>query len=284
MNKHNPLAMLVVEDDEGAREILASVLALKFPAFAIHSADNGETGLESFRTYLPAIVITDINMPVMDGISMAGAIKSIDAGVKLIVLTAYSDKVIQKDTTTIEIDHYIPKPADYSKLFAAVEQCIEGIAPNAGKESKEIVRAGSQADAPIVADLEAPMSCLPDVSMRVLVVDDDSDVRESLSLLLEQYGYEVKMASCGESAMIQFEAFQPEAVLLDIGLPGEDGYQVARRIRNLPSAKDLLLVAVSGHTSDLKRSHQAGFDHHLVKPVIFAMLWDLLSARARNMR
>jgi CheY-like chemotaxis protein len=117
--------------------------------------------------------------------------------------------------------------------------------------------------------------------MRVLVVDDDSDVRESTALLLEMNGYEVKMADSGEHVIRLIMEFHPGAVLLDIGMPGENGYQVAQRIRRLPNGDDLLLIALSGYggTEELNRSQQAGFDHHLVKPLNFTALRDLLSER-----
>ncbi len=132
MKGHNPFSILLVEDDEAARMILASALALKFPRVAFHVADNGKTGLESFKKHSPEIVITDVNMPVMDGIRMAGEIKSIDASVRLIVLTAFDDKAVLETTTAvgIVIDHYILKPVDYGKLFAAIEQSLAVVAPH----------------------------------------------------------------------------------------------------------------------------------------------------------
>lgn len=131
MYKHNPFSILLVEDDAGTREILAGVLAVKFPKFVIRTADNGKTAVECYKKYRSAIVITDINMPVMDGISSAREIKAIKTDVKLIVLTAFSDKNIQMytDAIEIEVDHYIPKPTDYGKLFSAVEQCIAALGP-----------------------------------------------------------------------------------------------------------------------------------------------------------
>ena len=132
------------------------------------------------------------------------------------------------------------------------------------------------------------LSCLrdppsPNAGMRVLVVDDDADVRESTALLLELNGYEVKMADSGEHAITLIEAFHPDVVLLDIGMPGENGYQVAQRIRHLPNGGDLLLIALSGYgrAEDLARSQEAGFDHHLVKPLNFTTLCDLLSERGK---
>ncbi|MDI1279488.1 ATP-binding protein [Methylobacter sp.] len=119
----------------------------------------------------------------------------------------------------------------------------------------------------------------PNAGTRVLVVDDDADVRESTALLLELNGYEVKMADSGAHAITLIEAFHPDVVLLDIGMPVENGYQVAQRIRKLPNGGDLLLVALSGYgrAEELARSQEAGFDHHLVKPLNFTTLCDLLS-------
>lgn len=132
MKGHNPRSILLVEDDEIAREILTSVLTIKFPQIVFHVADNGKTGLESFRLYSPTVVITDVNMPVMDGIRMARGIKAIASDVKLVVLTAFSDRSILETAAVagIGIDHYILKPVDYGKLFAVIEQCLAGVAPD----------------------------------------------------------------------------------------------------------------------------------------------------------
>ena len=126
MEGHKAVSILLVEDDKAAREILASVLAIKFPHNAFHFADNGKTGLKCFKKHHPAIVITDVNMPEMDGIQMVGEIKLIDAGVKLIVLTAFSDKTVLRNSMAagIEIDHKIMKPVDFGKLFTVIKQCL----------------------------------------------------------------------------------------------------------------------------------------------------------------
>jgi len=132
MEERNPFSILLVEDDEAASEILASVFAIKFPHIVFNFANNGKTGLECFKKNSPAVVITDVNMPEMDGICMAAEIKSIDACVKLIVLTAFSDKTILETSTAvgIKIDHYISKPVDYGKLFAVIEQCLPQVESN----------------------------------------------------------------------------------------------------------------------------------------------------------
>ncbi len=117
---------------------------------------------------------------------------------------------------------------------------------------------------------------------RVLVVDDNQDAADSLAMLLRLDGHEVHTAHDGPSALEVAREFLPRVVLLDLGLPGLDGYQVARRLREGPDTRDVFLVAVSGYgqDEDRQRSRQAGFDHHLVKPINFSELRQLLPAGA----
>lgn len=104
---------------------------------------------------------------------------------------------------------------------------------------------------------------------RVLVVDDNQDAAESLGMLLGTYGAAVDVAYDGESALAAVARFRPEIVLLDIGMPGMDGYEVAGRLRQLEGGEDLLLIALTGWAQprDVRRSESAGFDVHLTKPV-----------------
>jgi CheY-like chemotaxis protein len=113
---------------------------------------------------------------------------------------------------------------------------------------------------------------------RILVVDDNTDAAEMLAALLETLGYDVALAADGATALDVARDFAPHIALLDIGLPIMDGYEVARRLRQLEACRDTLLVAISGYgqPSDRERSRQAGFAHHLVKPVELATLTSLL--------
>jgi CheY-like chemotaxis protein len=103
----------------------------------------------------------------------------------------------------------------------------------------------------------------------VLIVEDHDDAREMLALLLESRGFSVRAACDGESGVEQALDGSFSAAVVDIGLPGLDGYGVARRLRAEPLCGGMLLVALSGYGSqdDRRRSRAAGFDHHLVKPV-----------------
>jgi PAS domain S-box-containing protein len=114
---------------------------------------------------------------------------------------------------------------------------------------------------------------------RILVVDDNRDAADSLGMLLLMMGNEVYTAHDGLEAVGAAAAFQPDVVLLDLGLPKLNGYEAARRIREQDGGTDIVLVAVTGlgQEEDRRRSKEAGFDHHMTKPVEFAALQKLLA-------
>ena len=116
-------------------------------------------------------------------------------------------------------------------------------------------------------------------SLRVLVVDDNKDAASSLALLLQIKGHQVALAHDGPAALDAARDQRPEVVILDIALPGMDGYEVARRLRDEEGTRQALLVAMTGYgqEDDHRRSRQAGFNHHLVKPVDFAELQKLFA-------
>jgi len=116
-------------------------------------------------------------------------------------------------------------------------------------------------------------------SLQVLVVDDNVDVAQSLTMLLEASGHDFRTAHDGPNALATALDYRPDVVLLDIGLPGMDGYEVAKKMRQQPNLKHVVLVAVSGygHESDHRRSQEEGFDHHLVKPIDFGKLQQILA-------
>jgi PAS domain S-box-containing protein len=114
---------------------------------------------------------------------------------------------------------------------------------------------------------------------RILVVDDNKDTADSLGMLLQLKGNDIRTAHDGLEAVEIAEAFHPELVLLDIGLPKLNGYEVARRIRQQPWGRDVILVALTGwgQDEDRRRSQEAGFNFHIVKPVELAALEKLLA-------
>jgi CheY-like chemotaxis protein len=114
----------------------------------------------------------------------------------------------------------------------------------------------------------------------VLVVDDNADAALMLTLLLRARGHDVRAAHTGPAALEEAVAFCPEAVVLDIGLPGMDGYEVARRLRTLPELAGALLVALTGYAQeeDRQRARAAGFNQYLIKPVDPDVLYQAVAS------
>lgn len=159
---------------------------------------------------------------------------------------------------------------------------VEAMSEGAGKGSEFLVRL-PLAEQLAPARHENPVSQKSVVaSHRILVVDDNRDAGDTIGMILEMLGAEVHIVRDGPSALAALNSYRPQTVLLDIGLPGMDGYEVARRARQLPRGRDLTLVAVTGwgQAEDRRRSKEAGMDHHLVKPVDIAALEKLLATVA----
>jgi len=113
--------------------------------------------------------------------------------------------------------------------------------------------------------------------LRVLVVDDDFDTVDSMASLLRLTGYEVETASSGAQAIATVATFRPDVTMLDLAMPGMDGYETARQIQRLVVPRPPVLIAVTGYgdTQSKRRSAEAGFDLHLLKPVEISVLQEM---------
>ena len=156
---------------------------------------------------------------------------------------------------------------------------VEAASDGLGKGSRFTVRLPATAAkpaAPTRARVEHPT--IPAVT--ILLVDDNRDAADSMRMLLREAGAEVRVAHDGAEALEAFEACRPRVVLLDIGMPGMDGYEVARRLRASPRGAHAALVALTGwgQDEDRRRVREAGFDHHLVKPADFDTLQSLIAS------
>lgn len=150
----------------------------------------------------------------------------------------------------------------------------------AGRGSEFVVRLPTVA-APEASLDAAPATAAPaGISRRILVVDDNEDSAESLAILLRMHGHLVHTAHDGEAALVMAGQFRPDVILLDLGMPKLNGYEVCRRIRQAPWSNDTLIVAQTGwgQEQDRARTKAAGFDGHLTKPIDPAMWADLLTA------
>jgi len=119
--------LLIVEDDLDTRRLNCSMISRIFPDLVIYDAENGRRGLELYKKHSPDVIITDINMPEMDGIEMVQEIRSLNSVPRIIVLTGYSDKAYLERFDAIGIRDYILKPVEFKKLVTAIEQSIAEI-------------------------------------------------------------------------------------------------------------------------------------------------------------
>jgi CheY-like chemotaxis protein len=118
-------------------------------------------------------------------------------------------------------------------------------------------------------------------SKRVLIVDDNEDATELMARLVQRLGHDTRVAFEGTSALELAREFQPDVVFLDIGLPGMNGFEVARRMRQLPTCADIPIIAVTGYAreSDRQEAARAGFTEHVAKPIGIERLRDVLDDR-----
>jgi two-component system CheB/CheR fusion protein len=157
---------------------------------------------------------------------------------------------------------------------------VEARSDGLGKGSEFIVRI------PVGAALEHPESDVaadvpvPGAGLKILVVDDSRDAADTCAILLELSGHHVQTAYTGQRALELADSFRPHVLLLDIGLPDFDGYQLAKKIRATPWGRGTVLIAVTGwgQEADRRRAFEAGFDQHLTKPIAAETVESLLQS------
>lgn len=182
--------MLYVEDDLDSRDMLADIMRYRYPDVQLFVADNGETGIELFTLHKPDIVVTDINMPVNDGLSMASEIKSLVPSTEIVVLTAYSETKHLMRAIEIGVSHFIQKPIDTDKFFKVINKVITLVRSereilrqnrmirhlNAElvKKTGELELANKELesyDYSVAHDLRSPMVAIRNLSQRLLDMD-----------------------------------------------------------------------------------------------------------------
>ena len=158
---------------------------------------------------------------------------------------------------------------------------VEAFSPGLGRGSEFVVRLPASAPATSAPAESGAGAAAAPTRRRILVTDDNRDAADSLALMLTMMGGEVRTAYDGLAAVEAAAAFRPDVIVLDVGMPGLNGYDAARRIREQAWGKDMVLIALTGwgQEGDRRRSEEAGFDHHLTKPVEPGALERLLADR-----
>jgi len=238
--------ILIVEDDLKNLKLTRTVLEIG--DYQVLEAETAEHGIELAREYPPDLILMDIQLPKMDGLTATRLIKQ-DSELKaipVVALTSHAMQGDQQEAVSAGCDGYISKPID-TKIF------LTQIAGYLKTED----RSKSQAEEP------------PIIKPKILIVDDDRDNVKLIKAKLSGQAYVIDTAYDGIQALTQLEQEPPDLILLDIMMPGIDGFEVTRRIKADPATAEIpiiLLTALDG-AEDKARGMQVGADEYLTKPV-----------------
>ena len=267
------VSVLVVEDEPDGREILEETLRLA--GAEVVAVESAPQALEELRRRIPDVLLSDIGLPREDGYSLIERVRRLPAEeggeIPALAVSAYVRDEDRSRAVAAGFQKHLAKPFEPFKLVATVARLAGRRTPRppslAGRppESRKGPPAG-------ISESNALVS-------RVLVVEDDKDSREGLRELLEVWGYRVEVAEDGAQGIEKAIQNSPGIALIDIGLPGLDGYQVAHRIREAFGERPIILVALTGHADpeDRRRALESGFDAHMPKPINAEKLNSLLS-------
>lgn len=252
--------ILVVDDHRDVRDLVRRFL--EDAGARVTLANDGGSALakyEASQTDEFDAIVLDMQMPVLDGYRAARELRDRGYRGTILALTAAAMSGDREKCQEAGCDEHVTKPVTRSALIDTLHRLTR---ENAAVD-RETTTAG-----------EASPS-LP--HPKLLLVEDDNDVRMAFGLLLKSAGYDVELAPDGRSAVDRAESFRPDAVLIDIGLPDISGCEVAKRLRALPSLSDAVLIGLTGR--DESAVQEGRFDAHLLKP---ATLEDVEKILAGN--
>ena len=254
------LRVLVVDDEPDAREVVGEILkSANAAVFGFGSADEALAGLEETA---PDLIVSDIAMPGGDGYEFLREVRRREretgGRAPAIALTAYVRREDRSRALAEGFDRHVSKPIEPENFLAVVAELA---AAAAGPEPGDGTRPAD-----------------------VLVIEDDHDSGQGLKALLETGGFRVVVAHNGEEGIRMALSTPPGIALVDLGLPGLNGYEVAARLRRETEGRPLVLIAVSGYEEEehRRRAFASGFDAFLVKPVRADQLEQVLQERVKQ--
>jgi CheY-like chemotaxis protein len=255
--------VLVVEDQWDTRDLMAEIL--RAAGCEVVATGSVPEALEALASFRPDVLVSDIGMPGEDGYALLRRVRQAPEAwlrrIPALAVSAYAREEDRIRSLAAGFQLHITKPFEPLDLTAAVGHLVSKD-PAAGPADPASAAPG--ADPP-----------------RVLVVEDDADLREGLQLLLESSGYAVEVAANGLEGVERAIDRRPRIALIDLGLPRLDGCGVAERIRKFLPRGEITLVALTGRSSpdDLHRIVSSGFDDYLVKPISFDRVGALIAER-----
>jgi PAS domain S-box-containing protein len=255
--------VLVVDDRREVR-YLAQHLIEEAGGRALFAANGREAVDRLFDRSTPPVdaVLMDMQMPVMDGYQATQLLRAAGLGCPIVAMTAHAMQGDREKCLAAGCDDYTTKPLDREslvELLARYTQDYSAAELQSRRTQQRNARAGS----------------------RILLIDDNVDIGRTLRILLTHRGHEVHVEQAGETGIATAVRIRPDVVVVDIGLPDINGYEVARRLRTDTQLSECVLIALTGYAGDDERekARQAGFDHHLAKPADVEDLERLFGTR-----
>jgi len=229
--------VLLVEDDEMARRSLKRVIDKE--GYETLVASDGEEGLNLFRIEKPAIVITDIRMPRIDGMEVIHTVKDISPSTEIILITAYGDY----DTVILALREgaldYLKKPVDLDQLILSLGRAREKIA-----ERRKI-----------------------SIKIRLLILEDDKNTRDKLARIFEKEGYEVFTGQDGEEGIEIFSERKIDILLVDIKMPKKNGMEVLHEVKKLSKDCEIIMLTGYGDEDTAIQAMRDGAINYIRKPM-----------------
>ena len=270
--------------EPGGRIRLGAVVSGQWIVDSKNPSDSGLSSLTTDHSPLttpPTSSLTNDHFPLTTP-HVVVSIRDTGIGIPAVHLPQVFDVFVQVDTSWQRAQGGLGIGLSLVKELVELHGGrVEARSDGIGRGSEFVVRLPVAVAAAAVAE---PPPTLPATTggprRRVLVVDDNRDAAESLAMMLEYMGHDVRTAHDGETGIAAVVEFGPEVVLMDLGMPKMGGLEAARRIRAAPRGDEPLLVALTGWGADedRRRTHEAGFDRHLVKPVDLEALAESLAA------
>ena len=267
------LRVLLVEDERDGRELLTETI--RAAGAETLAAESASEALEAFATFRPDILVSDVAMPTEDGYSLVRRVRRLPpeqgGRIPAIAVSAYAREEDRIRSLAAGFQQHLAKPLDPAELVGAIDRLV--------RRGRNDPRPPAAVERPFEETATTYGGNGRPAPARVLVVEDDGDSREGLRSLLEVWGHEVHVAEDGIRGVEEALARRPDVALIDVGLPGMDGYQVATRLSEVLGDGSIFLIALTGYAQpeDRQRAYDAGFHAHLSKPINYAKLSSLLS-------
>ncbi|TWU38999.1 Autoinducer 2 sensor kinase/phosphatase LuxQ [Novipirellula aureliae] len=255
--------VLIVDDRREVRHIGQSFL--ESAGATVIAAQDGQQALDMVDKSTKEggnaidLIVMDMQMPIMDGYQATDKLRKQGFAKPIIALTANAMKGDRERCLGLGCDDYLTKPIESVSFIEMVAQYTQDISD---EELLQIrLRRATAADVSVT-----PSTCHRREA-KILVVDDNADTASLMRMLLCAEGHDVQVVGDGKTALRKAKTFLPDVILLDIGLPDINGFEVGERLRKQGYSGRMFAVSGHGEADDLKRSKNIGFDKHLVKPV-----------------